>query len=210
MESRVGPFDRSDADPSLEARLGVGLLRLQQALASSRGAAAREIEASPLGLQILIDVAGRGGATTASWLAARYGVTAATVSDALRTLTDRGWVSRTGAPRDARRSLLRLTPAGRRRVNRLDRWGREIEALVRTIPTERRGLFLEDLLEILRELERRGKITTDRMCVTCRYFRKDRHEGPKPHHCELLDAPLAPGDLRIDCDEHAVPAAPAG
>jgi DNA-binding MarR family transcriptional regulator len=157
---------------------------------------------SPLGLQILADLGRRREPTAAAWLAARYGISAPTISDALRVLEERGWVARRPSPRDGRAAILRLTPAGRRRAAGVREFGRTLAALVRTVPVDGRGRFLEELTGVLRGLEAAGHITTDRMCVTCRFFRRDRHRGGRPHHCALLDIPLAREDLRVDCPDH--------
>jgi IS1 family transposase len=59
------------------------------------------------------------------------------------------------------------------------------------------------LLELIAGLQRHGAISVARMCVTCRFFRRDAHPNPaRPHHCALVDAPLSSGELRVDCAEH--------
>jgi DNA-binding MarR family transcriptional regulator len=196
----MNPFDPDD-DPSLEARLAVALLRLHQGLQAAQGTAARAAGLGPLGLQILADL-GRGRTPTAAWLATRYGITAPTVSDALRALEARGLVTRRLSPRDARAAILRLTPAGRRRSAGVRDFGRTLTDLVRRVPEDGRGRLLENLSVILRGLEAAGHVGTDRMCVTCRFFRRDRHDGPRPHHCALLDIALAREDLRLECPDH--------
>jgi hypothetical protein len=45
---------------------------------------------------------------------------------------------------------------------------------------------------------------TFRVCCTCRRFRAEAHAGTaRPHHCALLDVPLAEADARAICVEHA-------
>lgn len=61
---------------------------------------------------------------------------------------------------------------------------------------------MQTLYEVIAELQRAGVITVARMCVTCRHFRPDAHDGERPHHCALLDVALAEESLRIDCPEH--------
>ena len=39
--------------------------------------------------------------------------------------------------------------------------------------------------------------------LRCRFFRFEaRPHAARPHHCALLDMPLGPADLRLDCPEH--------
>jgi hypothetical protein len=59
------------------------------------------------------------------------------------------------------------------------------------------------LMRLIGSFQRTGIITVTRMCVTCRFFRRNAHPaGGSPHHCALLDVTLADSDLRIDCPEH--------
>ena len=59
------------------------------------------------------------------------------------------------------------------------------------------------LMRLIGTLQGSGVVTVARMCVTCRFFRRDVHPGSaSPHHCGLLDVPLGVGDLRADCPEH--------
>jgi hypothetical protein len=57
-------------------------------------------------------------------------------------------------------------------------------------------------MHLIAALQNVGIITLARMCRTCRFFRPDHHPGGAPHHCALLDKPLAERELRLDCPEH--------
>ena len=68
---------------------------------------------------------------------------------------------------------------------------------------------MRSLMDLIASLQRSGIIGLSRMCVTCRFFRSSGAPGQfeSPHHCALLDAPLAGSDLRVDCPEHEIAAA---
>jgi hypothetical protein len=55
---------------------------------------------------------------------------------------------------------------------------------------------------MIRALQEQGQIPVSRMCVTCVHFRPRLHDGPLPHHCAFVDAPMADRHLRVDCKEH--------
>jgi hypothetical protein len=63
------------------------------------------------------------------------------------------------------------------------------------------AVFLSGLVKMIRTLHEGGPIPTNRMCVTCVHVRPNVHEGPTPHHCACVDAPMAPSHLRLDCPE---------
>jgi hypothetical protein len=69
-------------------------------------------------------------------------------------------------------------------------------------------MTLRLLLDLIAGLHRSGVITVARMCVTCRFFRRNQHAGAaRPHHCALVDMSMADGELRVDCAEHEPSAA---
>ncbi|RMG96276.1 MAG: transcriptional regulator, partial [Deltaproteobacteria bacterium] len=70
---------------------------------------------------------------------------------------------------------------------------------------EERRVLYRAALKMIRRLQRQGRIPVSAMCVTCTYFRPNVHPGPSPHHCALVDEPMADTDLRLDCPDH-VPA----
>jgi DNA-binding MarR family transcriptional regulator len=44
------------------------------------------------------------------------------------------------------------------------------------------------------------------LCASCRHFRRNAHaSSPLPHHCALLDEPLAASDSRMICAEQTPP-----
>jgi hypothetical protein len=53
-----------------------------------------------------------------------------------------------------------------------------------------------------------GVVGVARTCPTCRFFRSTAEPNvAASNHCALLDMPLRPGDLRLDCPEHEPAAA---
>lgn len=201
MSSMSDPNARQ-GDPQI--KLALGLLRLEQALASARGGAAAEVGLSPLQTQILIDLAhDAGGDRTAGHLARRYGVSAATLSDSVKGLLGKRLVRATASRADARRRDLTLTATGRRAAATAQQ---KLDTLVRLcaeLSPATLGACLEGVVHLIRRCNELGWIQTDRMCVTCRFFARDHAPGTdRPHFCKLVGAPLGGFDLRIDCPEH--------
>ena len=61
----------------------------------------------------------------------------------------------------------------------------------------------DDNARAIYELQRRGAISPQRMCLSCRYFAPHAHrDRARPHHCRFIDAPLGESDLRVDCADH--------
>ena len=138
-----------------------------------------------------------------SQLAREFDLTQATVSDAVASLETKGFVRREQWPEDRRVVTLRLTPEGEKLATTLSKWADPVKEHLERFPQEQRETVMRFLLELAGSLQRSGLITVARMCVTCRFFRRDVRPGePSPHHCGLLDVPLGGSNLRIDCPEH--------
>ncbi len=190
-----------DASPDVDAKLAAALERAGQALRVQMWDAAKQHGLSPTQLQVLLRLAAeppqrrRIGA-----LAAALDVTHPTVSDAVAVLRRKGLVDRDSA---SRRSALSLSRRGRALAHELADWDQRTREQLADLPAADKQATLRLLLDLIAGLQRSGAITVARMCVTCRFFRRDVHpDTAHPHHCALVDAPLGSGELRVDCAEH--------
>ncbi len=135
-------------------------------------------------------------------VASRMAVSLGTASEAISTLVGKGLVRKVRAADDARAIVLNLTSAGTREALRAGEWPSPMIEAVEALPEHERAALLRGLIGMIREMQVLGSIPTARMCVGCTYFRPNEYPGtPKPHHCQLIDAPIADSDLRIDCTE---------
>src|SRR5687768_14347490 len=107
---------RSMSD-DLPQRIAVGLTKIGLALRQQSWQEAGGRGMSPTQGQILATLAG-GAALRPGEVAARLAISAPTVSDSVRVLEGKGLLERVADPRDARATLLRLTPKGRREATR--------------------------------------------------------------------------------------------
>ncbi len=197
-------FEPAGQHGDVDAKLVAALERLSRVFQLLLRDAAREHGLSPIQAQFLVHLlfhdlelrrVGR--------LAREFDLTRATVSDAVGALERKGLVSREPWPGDGRVATLRLTPAGKALAGELSTWAEVIRERLEGTPAEEKEVVLRFLMGLIGSLQRAGVISVARMCVTCRFFRPDAHPGgDAPHHCALLDAPLAVADLRTDCPEH--------
>ncbi len=197
-------FDPSGQHDNVDARIVATLERLSQVFRVRLREEARQRNLSPIQAQLLIyllhhDVELR----RVSQLAREFDLTQATVSDAVASLETKGFVRREQWPDDRRVMTLRLTAGGEKLATPLSNWADPIrEHLERFSPVEREAV-MRFLMELTGSLQRSGLITVARMCVTCRFFRRDVRPGEaSPHHCGFLDVPLGGPNLRVDCPEH--------
>lgn len=208
---RTGPTaPDSDADvpparyDSPQARVAAAIERLGQLsrlLLWEASRNAREPRSlSPVQIQILVFLSGhapelcRVGA-----LARELMVTPATVSDSVSALERKGLVAKSPAADDRRSTVLELTATGRAAAASLSAWAAPLEEAV--VEMEDAGELLAQLLALIAGLERRGVVSGTRMCPTCHHF-VERGAEKAGAYCRLMDKPLSPSELRIDCAEH--------
>ncbi len=187
----------------LEQRIATGLYKIGLALKHQAWRQAAEEGLSPTQGEILA-VLSTGGEMHTSQLARRLALSTPTVSISVRTLVEKNLVEKIADDSDARTSLLRLTPEGRRNAVKALGWPEFLASAVGEMSQPEQEAFLLGLLKMIRALQEKGQIPLTRMCVSCRYFRPNVHSGDKPHHCALVDAPMGPRHLRVDCPEHEV------
>jgi DNA-binding MarR family transcriptional regulator len=197
-------FDLSAQHADVDSKIVAALERLSQAFRLLLREEAQKHDLSPIQAQFLVyllyhDVELR----RVSQIAREFDLTQATVSDAVGSLEAKGFVRRELWPEDKRVMTLRLTPEGKELGIELSTWANTVkEHLASSLPEEKEAV-MRFLMRLIGSLQSSGVITVARMCVTCRFFRRDAHPGDdSPHHCGLLDVPLAGSDLRIDCPEH--------
>jgi DNA-binding MarR family transcriptional regulator len=193
------------AVPDIDAKLVAALERVGQALRVQMWDEAKQHGLTPTQLQVLLRLATDPPARRRiGVLAGELDVTHPTVSDAVAVLRRKGLVDRDPASR----RTLSLSTAGRAMAVRLAGWDERTRAQLAHLPLADKDATLRVLLDLIAGLQRAGAITVARMCVTCRFFRRDAHPGTiRPHHCALVDAPMGTGELRVDCAEHEPQAA---
>jgi DNA-binding MarR family transcriptional regulator len=197
-------FNPSSQHGHVDKKVVAALERLSQAFRVLLQDEAQRQSLSPIQARFLVhllhhdDELGRVGR-----LAEEFGLSRATVSDAVRTLETKGLVRRQPWPRDGRVATLRLTPEGEVTAAGLSGWANVIEEQLDSFEPGEKEIVMRFLMRLISALQGAGVITVARMCVSCRYFRPDTHQrSVSPHHCVLLDLPLSGADLRTDCPEH--------
>jgi DNA-binding MarR family transcriptional regulator len=197
---RLSQFFDQHSEP-VGQRVAVALSKLGLALKQQAWTQASQDGLSPTQGQILSALSLE-GALTGSELAARLGVSLPTVSDAVRVLVEKGALEKRPDPRHPRASLLSLTPHGAELAKRVSTWPDFLAASVGELSKSEQEAVLSAVLKMIRSLQQKGLIPVSRMCVSCKYFQPNVHEGELPHHCGLVDAAMAGRHLRVECPEH--------
>jgi DNA-binding MarR family transcriptional regulator len=188
------------SDPSQQIAAALGRLALFWRTALWQAVAERGL--NPAQAEILGHLARRGPSRQVS-LAAALGVSAASLSDSVASLTAKGLVARHPDPRDGRAVQVALTAAGTAFHAALPEAPAPLLGALNDLPEAEAGAALRTLSTLIRALQEARAIPVQRMCVTCAYFQPHRHAAAAvPHHCDFVDAAFGDAALRIDCVDH--------
>ena len=197
-------FDPSAQHGDVGSKVVAALDRLGEVLRLLLREKAQEHGLSPIQARFLVYLLHRGvELRRVSQLAREFNLTQATVSDAVDALEGKGLVGRERWPEDRRVVTQWLSPEGELLAAELSAWADPVREYLRHSSPEESEVVMRFLMRLIGSLQRSGVVTVARMCLTCRFFQPEIHpDADSPHHCGLLDVPLAGSDLRIDCPEH--------
>jgi DNA-binding MarR family transcriptional regulator len=192
-----------DSGPSIESRVVAGLHKIglamkQQAWQQANGAGLSPTQAQILALAVAHEP------LTGTDLSERLGLSLPTISDSVRVLVQKKLLRKKPDPRHPRASLLTLTGRGRQLGTKARAWPEFMADAVGQLSPEEQRAFSSGILKMIVALQGQGLIPLDGMCLSCSHFRPNVHTGAKPHHCALIDAPLAGEELRLDCPDQAL------
>jgi DNA-binding MarR family transcriptional regulator len=188
---------------SLQQRLVTGLNKIGLALKSHSWQDAGQLGLTPTQGQILTLLRSQGlTGVRLSELAERLGVTAATTSDAVTTLVEKGLVRKTKAIDDKRAIAISLTIQGQHIAERVADWSDFLLDAVSELSETEQEVFLRGLIKMIRKLQQQRQISVARMCVDCQFFRPNVYsDSDLPHHCNFVDAPFGDRELQLDCPD---------
>lgn len=196
----VGP---GEVPQDLDSKLIVALERAGHALRTGLRLRAKGAGVTLTQAEILLRLAsGRLGRRRVGALAEEFDVRQPTVSDAVAALERKGLIERHASPGDARGAEIVLSDRGREVAAGLGEWEFPAREFLAGRLAGEKEVALGLLVELISSLNRSGAIQVARTCPTCRYFRPAGEQAP---YCALLETPLGPGDIRVDCPEHEPP-----
>ncbi len=198
-------FDPATQHEHIDYKIIAGLDRISQALRYLMWENGKKHGFTPIQMQCLIFLRFHDEARNRTGVLAReFDVTPTTISQAIKTLTAKGYVERKPLPDDARIQTLRLTPAGEKACAHIDGWANGLLTHLDAFSAQERENAFQFILQLIASLQRAGVISTSRQCTTCRFFRPDG-KPDSTFYCKLLERRLESTELRLDCPEHELP-----
>lgn len=138
----------------------------------------------------------------AARMAEQLGITAASLSDTLKTMEAHGWIERSPDPRDGRARLLRLSRKGHAQAALKRQPGHGALGLLQVLEQADLAALLRCTQLLVGEAQRQGLATGLRTCMGCRFFRPfASDDAARPHLCGFTGQPFGDLELRADCAE---------
>jgi DNA-binding MarR family transcriptional regulator len=156
-------------------------------------------ELSPIQIQILIFLLFQSGQRSkVTALARQFDLTKATISDSIKSLTQKCLVEKCVDSTDIRSYMIVLTGRGRELALKSAGFASAVEKPLDILSPIQKEIMFTGLLQLIRQLHQAGIISIQKMCLTCCHY----DQTGSGHYCKLLKSGLANTELKLDCADH--------
>ncbi|MEL6812901.1 MAG: helix-turn-helix domain-containing protein [Bacteroidota bacterium] len=193
-----GAFDPKRQNTELAAKITAGLERISEVYKVLLWNYAKELQLSPIQIQILLFVKYHDERlTTVSHLAKEFNITKATVSDAVRVMLKKELLTKERSALDNRSFSLRVAAEGNKVVLATQEFASPIEHQLNKFSEQDKVTFYRMLQRMIFGLNKSGFLSVQRTCFACKFHEK--REGQS--FCNFLNSHLKTEDIRLDCPE---------
>jgi len=195
-------FDKAHRSESLPARIALTLIENGMAAQANKTVAARNEGLPTLQASLLIHMhTFNGNGSTVGVLADKMQLTPPTISDSMKALVRKGYLTRQKSEEDGRVAYFHLTKKGNNLADRLQSWADPIEDSIRGLTADQQLELLGALTRVLRDQVEAGFVPAEAMCASCGHFRTVSEQGNK-FYCIRRDELLSLEELCVDCPNH--------
>lgn len=176
-----------------------GLERISDALKALLWEKAKLFGISPIQIQLLLFIANhKVELCNVTHLALEFNVTKPTVSDAIRVLINKKYLTKDHSNADSRRYNLLITKEGEGLIGEISTYALPLQEALSGSKEEQLENLYSSITVLIDGLNKSGIIQVQRSCNSCRFYDKQNQK----HFCNFLNQPLAETDIRLDCPEH--------
>lgn len=195
MESIYNPdFQNS----SLENKIVIGFDRISQVFKTLLIEESQQYHLSPIQIQFLIFINYHSeNRSTISYLSREFNLSKPTVSETIKTLERKNYITKVADKVDTRSYFIQITDLGKTIVQHTEQYANPLLNIISNIDETNKLMLWQNITNIITELNNIQLINPHRTCTNCQFYSKDNN---KPH-CALLNQELKVEDIRIDCPE---------
>ncbi|KRB59745.1 MarR family winged helix-turn-helix transcriptional regulator [Flavobacterium sp. Root186] len=192
-------FDLETQNSSLDGKITTGFERLSQVFRVLLWEKAKKYDLSPIQIQLLIFIKHhKKNKATVSYLAKEFNLTKATISDTIKALEQKKYITKVVNASDSRSSTIELTTKGLEMIFVTEDFTDPLFDLVKIVPENEKSVLWKNLSFVIEQLHKLQVINVQSTCHNCGYFVQQNGNN----YCRLMDIKLETKDIRLDCNDH--------
>ncbi|ABQ07147.1 MarR family winged helix-turn-helix transcriptional regulator [Flavobacterium johnsoniae] len=192
-------FNLETQNNNLDGKITAGFERLSQVFRVLLWEKAKKYDLSPIQIQLLIFIKHHAqNRATVSYIAKEFNLTKATISDTIKILEQKKYITKTVNTSDSRSSTIELTTNGLEMVLLTEDFTDPLFDLVSAGSQKEKLVLWKTISSLIQQLQDLQLINVQSTCYNCGYF-VEKNEN---NYCKLLDAKLETSDIRLDCFDH--------
>jgi len=191
-------FNPDHQENDVSSKIVAGLERISEAFKVLLWDKAKLLGLSPIQIQILIFIAyHKTEFCNVSHLAKEFNITKPTISDAIRVLDKKGFITKNYSSSDSRSYSIGLSVTGQNIVAETSDFANPLKNQLTTIHQTNLEALFGTLGKLIYQLNKSGILTVQRTCYGCKFYSRNTERD----YCNLLDKELLNSDIRLDCPE---------
>ena len=201
QESSLSQIVEQNKSQNLDRSIVLALERVSQVFRTLLWDYGKKKKLSPIQIQFLVHISGHSKKySSVSEMARTFNLTAATVSDAIKSLEKKGLVQKIVSRRDGRKFPISLTKEGLTMSNHLADWYSPLLEHIHNFPSESREAVLIFLLKLVESLKQNQLLEEIKTCLSCKYLAdKSDAKNNQKAYCLLRKVSLNISELRLNC-----------
>jgi len=192
-------FDLAKQNSSLDGKIVAGFERLSQVFRVLLWEKAKKYDLSPIQIQLLIFVKHHADSkSTVSYLAKEFNLSKATISDTIKTLEQKKYITKVLNIRDSRSYTIALTAKGLEIVLLTEDFTNPLYDLVTETAENDKAVLWENINSFIHQLHVLQVINVQSTCYNCHYYAQENGNS----YCKLMEIKLQSRDIKLDCHDH--------
>lgn len=189
-------FNLDNQNSNLDSKIVAGLVRVSQVFKTLLLEKSKEYQLSPIQIQLLIFIEYHDkDKSTISYLAKEFNLSKPTISDTIKLLEKKLYITKTFDKNDSRSYTINLTSTGKMIVLETENFIDPLTKIIKNSALNKKLILWESITNMIKQLNELEIISVQRTCLKCKFYSKKNNQS----FCSLLNQNLKIEDIRIDC-----------
>lgn len=189
-------FNLDNQNSNLDSKIVAGLVRVSQVFKTLLLEKSKEYQLSPIQIQLLIFIEYHDkDKSTISYLAKEFNLSKPTISDTIKLLEKKLYITKTFDKNDSRSYTINLTSTGKMIVLETENFIDPLTKIIKNSALNKKLILWESITNMIKQLNELEIISVQRTCLKCKFYSKKSNQS----FCSLLNQNLKIEDIRIDC-----------